>query len=275
MRETTQESPQRRARCACPSWTTARQCYCLRHAPDDTEPKDEECECACHEPDEDDGYDEHADYIETIGRDDDDTPAAPAGQSEEVVCACGDRAVSHRQDGDRACRLCPCPGYDPAAPIVLYPGATVGAHGPSPREEVCVYCGLPDAGYHNNWTDHGFTPTRPAPGPAGEGDRTTDEAWLRALAERYDRLARTARAECMDGKESPISACSTCELAAQEDDETAARLRALAAVLARITPEDVARLRDDVRFAGQHSYAVRLCDVLDALAPRAAGETER
>jgi hypothetical protein len=46
-------SPQRRAKCACPSWTSARQCYCLRYAPDDTEPKDEVCECVCHDEDDD------------------------------------------------------------------------------------------------------------------------------------------------------------------------------------------------------------------------------
>lgn len=44
-------------RCACPS-REARRCYCLRYAPDDSQPKDEVCECSCHEPDEDDedGY---------------------------------------------------------------------------------------------------------------------------------------------------------------------------------------------------------------------------
>jgi hypothetical protein len=44
--------PWARIRCACPS-REARRCYCLRYAPDDTDPKDEVCECACHEVDDD------------------------------------------------------------------------------------------------------------------------------------------------------------------------------------------------------------------------------
>lgn len=54
----------RAARCACPS-PDARRCYCLRSAPDDSEPKDEVCECECHEPDEDedDGFsDDYREY---------------------------------------------------------------------------------------------------------------------------------------------------------------------------------------------------------------------
>ena len=50
-------SPQKRWKCACPSWTTARECMVIRLAPDDmerhSEPYIEGCECACHEYDED------------------------------------------------------------------------------------------------------------------------------------------------------------------------------------------------------------------------------
>lgn len=52
------QSPQLLMRCGCPSWTSARQCYCLRYAPDDSMPNDEICECACHEDAEDDDGDE-------------------------------------------------------------------------------------------------------------------------------------------------------------------------------------------------------------------------
>lgn len=51
------ESPQRRWKCACPSWTTARECMHLRHAPDDAELHSggwDGCECACHEEYDDD-----------------------------------------------------------------------------------------------------------------------------------------------------------------------------------------------------------------------------
>lgn len=48
-------SPQQRIQCACPQWTTPRECNCLRYAPDDSEPKDDVCECPYHdEEDEDD-----------------------------------------------------------------------------------------------------------------------------------------------------------------------------------------------------------------------------
>lgn len=53
--EERERSPQERLKCACPSWTAARECCCLRYAPDDSEPKDEACECSCHEEDYDDG----------------------------------------------------------------------------------------------------------------------------------------------------------------------------------------------------------------------------
>lgn len=61
-----EESPQRRWKCACPSWTTPRECAEIRAtratAPDDIarhsekfrDLLDEWCECACHERDEDD-----------------------------------------------------------------------------------------------------------------------------------------------------------------------------------------------------------------------------
>jgi hypothetical protein len=46
------ESPQARWKCACPSWTTRRQCFQARYGFNNE--YDEECECACHETDEDD-----------------------------------------------------------------------------------------------------------------------------------------------------------------------------------------------------------------------------
>ncbi|HEU6452880.1 MAG TPA: hypothetical protein VFT57_15795 [Gemmatimonadaceae bacterium] len=51
------ESPQQRWKCACPAWTTQRECMHLRYAPDVAEIHSgayEECECACHEEGDDD-----------------------------------------------------------------------------------------------------------------------------------------------------------------------------------------------------------------------------
>lgn len=48
-----EQSPQQRARCACPPWSTARACIHLRYAPDDSEPY-EECACGCHYTEDDD-----------------------------------------------------------------------------------------------------------------------------------------------------------------------------------------------------------------------------
>lgn len=50
-----QVSPQERGKCACPSWSTARDCIRRRY---DEPLSDEECECLCHSE-----YDEsdHAD----------------------------------------------------------------------------------------------------------------------------------------------------------------------------------------------------------------------
>lgn len=56
------ESPQRRAKCCCPSWTGRRECALIRYdGPGNVALRDdEECECRCHEESEDDYYDEDA-----------------------------------------------------------------------------------------------------------------------------------------------------------------------------------------------------------------------
>lgn len=50
-------SPQERIGCACPAYTTARECWRLRYDDDDGDP-DDRCECVCHEAGDDDGDDE-------------------------------------------------------------------------------------------------------------------------------------------------------------------------------------------------------------------------
>jgi hypothetical protein len=48
------QSPQQRLKCACPSWTTRRECIRIRYADDIryadlAQWPDDECECPCHE----------------------------------------------------------------------------------------------------------------------------------------------------------------------------------------------------------------------------------